>query len=78
MFIVWTEVSESRFDEMLGMVPPALTMAKGFLVGEPVDYDRDGLPRFAAFIQHDGKFYECTQPLTRGQFRWFSPQHLSV
>lgn len=78
MFVAWKEISEARFDEMLDMVPPALQMAKGFLAGEAVDQDRGGLPRFRAFIEFEGKYYECEQPMTRTQFRWFSPQHLAV
>lgn len=79
MFVAWKEITEQRYDEMLGAVPPVLQMAKGFLVGEAVDLDpTSGNPRFAAFINHEGRFYECSQPMTRGQFRWFSPEHLSV
>jgi hypothetical protein len=34
----WKEVDEARYDEMLGVLPPALWLAKGFLVGEPYDH----------------------------------------
>jgi hypothetical protein len=32
------ECSEERYDEMLGVLPPALWLSKGFLVGEPFDH----------------------------------------
>jgi hypothetical protein len=34
----WKEVSEARYDEMLGILPPAMWVGKGFLVGEPHDF----------------------------------------
>ena len=34
------EVGEARYDEMLGVLPPALWIDKGFLVGEPFDHRR--------------------------------------
>jgi hypothetical protein len=78
MFVSWTEITGQRYDEMFDMVPPALDMAKGFLMGEASDHDPYGLPRFKAFLHHEGRFYECAQPMTRGQFRDYSPQHLNV
>ena len=32
------ECTEKRFDEMLGILPPALWIGKGFLVGEPMTH----------------------------------------
>jgi hypothetical protein len=32
------ECTEERYDEMLGILPPALMLGKGFLVGEPFDH----------------------------------------
>jgi hypothetical protein len=32
------ECTEKRYDFMLGIVPPRLSLDKGFLVGEPVDH----------------------------------------
>jgi len=34
------ECTEERYNEMLGVLPPALWLAKGFLVGEPHDHRR--------------------------------------
>ena len=60
---MWKEVDEARFDEMLGVLPPALHLSKGFLVGEPFDHRTctitgHTMPSYAAFLQHGGKFYE--------------------
>ena len=34
------ECSEERYDELLGVLPPALWLANRFLVGEPYDHRR--------------------------------------
>jgi hypothetical protein len=55
------ECSEERYDEMLGVLPPALWLSKNFLVGEPFDH-RSKVTHvvrasYAAFFQKNGKFY---------------------
>jgi len=67
----WIKTTEERFDEMLGVLPPAMWLAHGFLVGEPWDHDRQGRPRFAAFVQVDGVYYESAGPMTGPEFRAF-------
>ena len=57
------ECSEERYDEMLEILPPALWLAKGFLVGEPFDHRTCSITKvvrasYAAFFQHRSKFYE--------------------
>jgi hypothetical protein len=32
----WKECREERFNEMVGVLPPAFWLDKGFLVGEPL------------------------------------------
>jgi len=59
----WKEVDEERYDEMLGCLPPAYWIAKGFLVGEPFDHRTCKVtgvvrPTYAAFINRRDKFYE--------------------
>jgi len=49
------ECSAERYDEMLGILPPALWLANRFLVGEPADHRRckitkKVLPTYAAFF----------------------------
>ena len=73
---IWKITTEERYDEMLGVLPPAAYSLYGFLVGEPMDHDREGWPRFSAFVEVEGKFYESKQPLTAREFKAFSPKDL--
>jgi len=57
------ECSEERYDEMLGILPPALMLGRGFLVGEPFDHRTCKVTNavrasYAAFFQKNKKFYE--------------------
>lgn len=68
----WEPVSMERFNEMLGMLPPATMTGYGFLVGEPMDHHPIfGFARYAAFVQigHDGPCYECTTNMGVKEFR---------
>ena len=69
----WIEITEDRYEEMLGVLPPALWLADGFLVGEPMDHNEHGQPRYSAFLRFGGKHYECEQVLTAREFRAVSP-----
>jgi hypothetical protein len=76
------EVEEARYDEMLGVLPPALWIDKGFLVGEPFDHRRckatgRWTASFAAFIRYRGKYYESEEAMTVGEFRAFDLSTLS-
>jgi hypothetical protein len=69
------ECSEERYDEMLGILPPAVMLGKGFLVGEPFDHRTCSVTKvvrasYAAFFQKDGKFYEGDN-MTVPEFRAF-------
>jgi hypothetical protein len=69
------ECSEERYDEMLGILPAALMLGKGFLVGEPFDHGPCKVTNivrasYAAFFQHKGKFYEGDN-MTMPEFRAF-------
>jgi hypothetical protein len=75
------ECSEERYDEMLGVLPPALWLSKGFLVGEPFDHRTCKVTKvvrasYAAFFQHKGKFYEGGN-MTMPEFRAFDLSVLS-
>ena len=79
---MFKECTEERYDEMLGVLPPALWIAKGFLVGEPFDHrtcKKTGVVRatYAAFINHGGKFYEGPN-LTIPEFQAFDVATLKV
>lgn len=65
----WEQVTEERYDEMLGVVPPAVYTSHGFLVGEPHDHDAEDRPRFQAYVQIDGKFYGAKEVMTIAEFR---------
>jgi len=74
------ECSEERYDEMLGILPPALWLSKGFLVGEPFDHRSCTATKvvrasYAAFFQHKGKFYEAGN-MTVPEFKAFDVESL--
>lgn len=76
----WKEVDEARYDEMLGILPPAYWDGKGFLVGEPFDHRTCKIsgyttPTFAAFVSHKGKYYEGPN-MTVAEFRAFDLKDL--
>ncbi len=66
----WQEVTEERFDDALGCLPPiAWIHGKGFLIGEASDHHPvHGFARYTAILQHRGKFYESMEPL--GMYTW--------
>lgn len=62
------ECTEERYDEMLGILPPALWVGKGFLVGERYDHRKCKItgkvsPTCSAFFHAFGRFFEG-DPLT--------------
>ena len=68
--IQWAEVTEEKYNEWLDVLPPALWLAGGFLVGEPWDHHPlTGYPRFAAYREQGGKFYTANRPMTRTEFK---------
>jgi hypothetical protein len=80
--MAWKEVSEKRYDEMLGVLPPALWLGKGFLVGEPHDHrrcrvSRKVMPTYAAFAYAFGRYYEG-DPMTFAEFQTFDVNDLPV
>ena len=80
--ITFKEVGEARYDEMLGVLPPALWIDKGFLVGEPYDHRRCKATgrftaSFTAFIRYRGKYYESEEAMTVAEFKAFDPGTLS-
>lgn len=74
MPIKWRRIDESRYWEMLGMLPPAAQTGFGFLLGEPYSH-RDCTvtgkfaPTFYAFAEHGGAFFEATSHLTVAEFK---------
>lgn len=66
------EVTESRYDEMLNILPPRLWLGYGFLVGEPVN-DRfftvtgNKSATYASFFNAFGGYYKG-DPMTVQEF----------
>lgn len=81
---VFKRVPEERYDEMLGVLPPALHLGKGFLVGEPWTHRKcimsgqDNTPAFMAFIRRNGEFFEADRPMTGAEFRALEPRHITT
>jgi hypothetical protein len=72
--IKWKPIDESRYWEMLGMLPPAAQTGIGFLLGEPYSHrlctvTGNGAATFSAFAEHAGAFFEAARPLTVAEFR---------
>jgi hypothetical protein len=69
----WKKCTEERYDEMLSILPPAIYLYHGFLVGEPASHricTKSGGFRadFAAFVRIGDEFYEGPN-LTLPEFR---------
>jgi len=70
---MWKRVSERRYFEMLEVLPPAVWLSYGFLVGEPHDHRVCKItgrtaPSFAAFVKLGDEFFEGPT-MTAEEFR---------
>jgi hypothetical protein len=61
-------VTKERYWEMLEILPPAVWLNGGFLVGEPWRHNDEGLPMYAAFTTRNGRYYEHSEPMTVSDF----------
>lgn len=52
-----SEVTAETYDYMLEVLPPRLMRSNGFLVGEPIDHNAQGIARYELYFTHDGKYY---------------------
>lgn len=69
MAINWVPSTMERYDDMLGVLPPAAMGAEGsFLVGEPMDF-RDGAQTFAAHKILNGQPVESAEAVTYREFK---------
>jgi len=66
--VTWFEVSEKRFDDMLGALPPQVMRGGGFLLGEASDFNSHGELTYLAFRQRGEIFEQATRPLTLAEF----------
>jgi hypothetical protein len=70
--ITWKPIDAHRYNDMLGVLPPIDWTSAGFLVGEPYDHSMaTGQPRYTAFIDRYGWYYESSRPITRREWREF-------
>ena len=74
----WKEITEERYHEMLGAVPPAIWLAKGFLVGEAWRFkmcSKTATTRagYAAFVHYKGRYWESDDALTVPEFQALVP-----
>lgn len=74
----WAPIEADRYYEMLYVLPPIAHRACGFLVGEPHDHTRAGLPRFVAFLEHEQDFFESTSPLTVADWLAVNPATIVI
>lgn len=65
--MTYHETTQERFDDMLGVLPPKAYHAGGFLVGEPVSYQRGG-ETFDAYFEIDGHYLQADDPMTVSEF----------
>ena len=70
----WKSITEARYSEMLGAVPPIAHSGAGFLMGEPYDYDsQTGKNTYYAFARElrgeSESFFEYSKPVTVATFR---------
>ena len=73
----WVETTEERYYDMLGVLPPAHYVDKGFLVGEPMNhrvckFTSKFEPVYEGYIVFHGKFYQSSRPLTVEEFNRFT------
>jgi hypothetical protein len=64
----WRKSCEGRYHEMLGALPPAAWIGDGFLVGEALDHDREGNPRFEAHFKTRTGYWCALNPMTLAEF----------
>ena len=72
--------TQARYEDMLGVLPPAMWLSYGFLVREAHSHRTCKVtgfvaPTFAYFFNHRGHYYEG-DPLTFAEFRAFKPEDL--
>ncbi len=70
-------VTEERFMEMLEVLPPAVWIPKGFLVGEPYDHrpckvSGTFAPTFSAFFEIGNEHFAADEAMTVKEFRALS------
>lgn len=72
--IIWDEVTERKYWEMLEVLPPAVMHSGAFMVGEPCDHHATtGAPRFSCYYytkdaSDKTTYYGASRPMTVKEF----------
>lgn len=66
----FVKTDKPTYDYALGVMPPAATGRRGFLMGEPALHNPEGQPIYYAFLFH-GEIYSCAL-MTIEQFNDFN------
>jgi uncharacterized short protein YbdD (DUF466 family) len=77
--MMWRQTSEAKYNEMLGILPPAYMDGYGFLVGEPMDHNFCAvsgvvMPRYSAYVKKGKRYYASVSPMTYAEYRKYVPQ----
>lgn len=72
----WKEITEAEYMQALEVLPPAVWLKKGFLLGEPETHRKCNVchhycPAFAPYISENGKYYTGAN-MTALEFRNFN------
>lgn len=73
---MWKRIRKRRYRHCLEVLPPAYQDGRGFLLGEPQDHGQCEvehviLPRYAAFVEKGGRYYQSIRPLTIPEYKKF-------
>lgn len=74
----WHEVTEERYYEMLGCLPPQIMTVLGFLVGEPSSHRTCSVygevaADYQPFARVGGRYYGASRCLTVREFKTVTP-----
>jgi hypothetical protein len=69
----WREITHERYMYALEVLPPAVWLAKGFLLGEPETHRKCHVcgafcPAFTAYVEKNGTYYESAKAMTALEF----------
>lgn len=64
----WRPTTRERHEQRLNVLPPAAEKSSGFLLGEPMDHDATGRPRYLAHRRYGNDYFEGSRPVTRTEF----------
>lgn len=77
---MWKEITAKQYNDTLEVLPPALWLSFGFLMGEPANHRKckvsgNVMPTYTPFVYAFGRFYEGS-PMTAAEFKQFNVNDL--